>query len=253
MIARLAEKLLLKEHKLITITGGGGKTSLSYALGNFCAASGKALFTTTTKIFPPSDGEVVNIYIGTADGCIAKLEKLPEKSFTLAAKEKIGDKFSGYAPEETDAIAQSPAVEKVIVEADGSRGLSLKGYEDWEPPVPQATTLQIVVVGADVFISPMCGANVFRFDLLREKYGMSDGEKLSLANFAAIVSNRSGYLKNSPEKARRVLLLNKAELLEETERSLIMKELSQALRNYDAVVLASLRDKTVYGAAELSR
>ncbi|MCE5201822.1 MAG: putative selenium-dependent hydroxylase accessory protein YqeC [Synergistaceae bacterium] len=252
MIKILDKELGLGCFSLFAITGGGGKTSMMYALGEFFSGTEKTLITTTAKIFPPSKN-CSAAFIGSINECKERVMALPPNSFITAAKEQTEEKLIGYDPEEIDELAKSGAADKIIVEADGSRGLSIKAYESWEPPVPHSAQCQIVVAGADAFTGPMSGAVAFRLDLLGERYGIKKGEHLSAVNFAAILSSPCEYLKNSPKEAYRMLLINKGELLSDTELKAISKCLGISLRGYDALAIASLKEDTVYDIIKLGR
>ena len=103
-------------------------------------------------------------------------------SMITAAKERSGEKLSGYTPEDIAEIVSKINIGRTIIEADGSRGLSLKAYEEWEPPVPAITDCHFIIMGADIFTEPVSAANVFRFDILKNKFSMQAGEYLSFAN-----------------------------------------------------------------------
>ena len=66
----LEDKLGIGSHKLLAITGSGGKTSLMYALGGYFALNELAIVTTTTKIFIPSLCQYHNQFIGPAGECV---------------------------------------------------------------------------------------------------------------------------------------------------------------------------------------
>jgi len=237
---------------VFAITGGGGKTSLMYAMGRFLSESKKTLLSTTAKIFPPR-GLCAITFVGPANECAARLNELPPHSLMTAAKDRTEEKLIGYAPEEIDQIASECAADKIIVEADGSRGLPVKAYESWEPPVPRSSQCQIVVAGADALARPISGAVAFRLDLLSERYGIKKGEYLSAANFAAILSSRCEYLKNSPDDAFRLLLINKGELLSGTSLDEVAKCMADSLKGYDALAVASIKEDEVYNLIRLTR
>ncbi len=103
--AVLFESLGLAKHKVISITGGGGKTSLMSALGRHSSRDAFTLITTTTKIFPPQDGSPAAT-IAEAKDLINALSAIgPSASMVTAAKEKVGEKLCGYSPEEIAEIA----------------------------------------------------------------------------------------------------------------------------------------------------
>ena len=93
MIRAVDDSLEIMKYKVISITGGGGKTSLMFALGRYSAENAFTLLTTTTKIFPPEKNECPFEIIAGPDDLIKTLEGsvlLP--SMVTAAKERSGEK-----------------------------------------------------------------------------------------------------------------------------------------------------------------
>ncbi|MDD4750918.1 MAG: selenium cofactor biosynthesis protein YqeC [Synergistaceae bacterium] len=254
LIRAVDDSLEIMKYKVISITGGGGKTSLMFALGRYSAENAFTLLTTTTKIFPPEKNECPFEIIAGPDDLIKTLEgsvSLP--SMVTAAKERSGEKLSGYTTEDIAEIVSKSSVGRTIVEADGSRGLSLKAYEEWEPPVPAVSDCHFVVMGADIFTAPLSPLNVFRFDILRDKFAIQPGECLSFANCAATLSNRDEYLKNSPESACRILFINKCDLLTDDILSEISEKFPPLLKSYDHMIMGSIKMDKLYRITDLAR
>lgn len=246
-----AEDILrLSKHRLITATGGGGKTSFLYAAGRALSRRGRVLITTTTKIFPPAEDECPNLFIGPPAGCVAAAAAAENRLLTAAGGRKP-PKLIGYSPEEVSALAGDKRLAHVLTEADGSRGLSLKAYETWEPPVPGGTSLHVVVLGADILIAPLGRGNAFRAEELERRHGIKLGEPIDLKLLGALLSDRTEYLKNSPENAERVLLINKCDLLTRSASEDIPLTLAGYLSGYGAVVAASLKKNILYGTVSL--
>lgn len=243
---RLDSIFSLSGFSAIALTGGGGKTSLLYSLGHYFAKKEKVLLTTTTKLYPPKGSECAYTIVASAEECAQKAAALPRPSLSLAAKRAEEGKLMGFSVAEADSLFESGCCGKFIVEADGTRGISFKCYEGWEPPVPQSAACQIVILGADAALSPVSAETVFRMDLLKTRYEIQKGETLSAANMGAILSNRAEYLKNSPKEAFRILFINKGELLEEEPRRRLLDSLWKNIKGYDAAVIGSMREDTVY-------
>lgn len=244
--------LNVERYPLIAITGGGGKTSLMFALAALLGDRGRAVSTTTVKIGVPRAGQGGCLFIGDASRAAARIASMPKRGMLTIVKEKRGAKLLGFTPAEVGEILKDGAADWIIAEADGSRRLPFKVYEEWEPPVPELTTLQFVVVGADVFTKPVDEETVFRAELLARRFGVRVGEKLSPRASARVLSSSREYLKNSPPQARRVLFLNKADLLGATERGEVLRGLSEA-SGFDRLVMASLKKGVVYEALDFNR
>lgn len=254
MIRAVNDSIRIMKYKVTAITGGGGKTSLMFALGRYSAKDAITLLTTTTKIFPPQKHECPFEIIAKPDELIKELkEQFRQPSLVTAAKEKNGEKLSGYSTDDIADIVSKSNVGRTIIEADGSRGLSLKAYEEWEPPVPAIADCHFIMLGADIFTVPLSPANVFRFDILKNKFTMQNGEYISFANCAAALSSRDEYLKNSPEDALRILFVNKCDLLPDTMLTEISTQLPPLLKGYDRMIMGSIKTDQIYEIMDLKR
>lgn len=231
---------------LIAITGGGGKTSLLFGLGRELARSRRTLVTTTTKIFRPASGECDNLYIGAAEGCQTFLEASPRAALLAAGSRVEGGKLIGFSPDEADALAASGAAGAVIAECDGSRGRSMKHYEEWEPPVPRGAAALFAVVGADCLGAPAIEENIFRCPQLCRELGLAVGSEITAGDIAACALLENGPLKNAPASAQKFLLFNKWETLEREEAERLKALFPALLKRYDAVAAISARLDRLY-------
>lgn len=244
------EELLSREigidgSPLTAITGSGGKTALLLAIARLLSEKGRAVVTTTAKM-ALSEGNVCGcLFIGSCREAIEKIAAMPPRGSLAVARGISGEKLCGFTPQEADMICQSGAAGWLLVEADGSRNLPMKAYEEWEPPVPELTTLQIVVIGADAFVRPFGEETAFRPELLEKRFGLRRGEMLDPRTAARILSSGGEYLKNSPPRARRALILNKAEILAERRLAEIISGLS-GVEGYSLLAAVSLKTGIVY-------
>ena len=243
----------IKSPALISITGGGGKTTLMFALARSMSARGaRVVVSTTTKIFVPSRYEGGRLIVGLPD--IRELGELlgREGILTLGSSLKDG-KLIGSAPEAVDRIYSSGVADCVIVESDGARGMPFKAYESYEPVIPLMTTFHIAVVGAEIFKEPMTDANTFRAELLRERWGAQDSAQLPFELIVKLLESDSEYLKSSPPSALRALVINKSDLLSPAEITELTDMLCSSLRSYDFVSVCSLKAGSCSAFVSLKR
>lgn len=250
---KLFSLLNFKDFRVIAFTGGGGKTSLMFSLAKTLSENGRIAVTTTTKIFPPSKEQADLCFIGPALDAVKTINATREHTVITIAETMAGEKLAGYHPGEIGVICRDSAADWLLVEADGARRKPFKAYAEWEPPVPDCTDCQFVVVGADAFINPLGEENICRFDRFRAKTGLREADFMTAENAAAILNDRDEYLKNSPHHAYRVLFLNKAELLDETERARLVHALSASLKGYDRLIAASIRNDEIFADMALKR
>ncbi|MBN2569627.1 MAG: putative selenium-dependent hydroxylase accessory protein YqeC, partial [Deltaproteobacteria bacterium] len=157
--------------EVISLVGGGGKTTLMFALARELAISGKVVITTTTtKIFPPDSTDSPCLLIsGDAREIIDFIVKEgPRKGHvTIASEVELAPgKLRGIPPELISMLSEMESVATIIVEADGAAHRSLKAPNiDYEPVIPANSSLVIPVIGIDVLGCEMREEYVFRSDI----------------------------------------------------------------------------------------
>ena len=241
---------------LISITGSGGKTSLMFYLARVMSRTGKVICSTTTKLCLPYPCKIPVIFAAGRkfDELKASIrETLGETSPVLIGKTEDNGKLLGISPDLACRLFEDGIAPRVIVEADGARSMPFKAYESHEPVMPALTSLHIVIAGSEVLKSPLSRENVFRFELLQERWGICEGEILSRDKLAEILNSPSEYLKGSPEGAKRLLFFNKYDTVSEPDE----KEAPVAshfdkgsaflnlFKAYDTVIFTSLKNDEV--------
>lgn len=185
---------------MVSLVGGGGKTTALFALGG--QLGGTVVLTTTTKmsrerteghhlLFDPDDAEVV--------GALAR------HGSVLVWGGDANHKALGVAPESCDRWFE--VADHVVVEADGSRQRPFTAPNPFEPVVPSLTTLLVACVGAGAFgrvIADRCHRPM-RVAALAE---CSPYQRLTPERLATVLSSERGGRKACPESARFVVLVN---------------------------------------------
>jgi probable selenium-dependent hydroxylase accessory protein YqeC len=123
-------------------------------------------------------------------------------------------KLVGLEPRDLDGFTYT-GYGLVLVEADGSRGLPVKAPASHEPAIPVSSDLVLGLIGLDCLGSPASAATVHRLEAFLALSGAHEGEPISPGHLARLVASPEGLFRNSPEAARRVLILNKADLVPE--------------------------------------
>ena len=243
----------IKSPALVAITGGGGKTTLMFALARcFRALGARVVVTTTTKIFVPSRYDGGRLVVGLP--ALPKLGGIMSSEGLITLGSAIsGGKLIGISAEYADKIYESGAADYIIAEADGARGMPFKAYEQYEPVMPSKSTFHIVVAGAEIFKEPLSDANTFRFELLRERWGAFDNNLLPNKTVLSILESRSEYLKSSPDSAERALMFNKCDLLSQCEIENLTDMFGSSLKMYDYLSLCSLKDSVSNKFVRLKR
>lgn len=142
----LFETLLPEKRGFISITGGGGKTTLLSLLGKKAAEAGcSVLLTTTTKVASPY---LHDYKADTIFGDESILAHVPEKGrIVFYSEHHTLDMKKWIAPRDDVLTVLYSHFDVIIAEADGSRGLPLKIHTERDPVIHPLTTAVISVMG----------------------------------------------------------------------------------------------------------
>lgn len=198
---------------LIAVVGGGGKTSLMFALA--AALPGRVVVTTTTRIFA-AQMRLAPAVVYAAD--LSRLgDELAAHRVCLVVGEVDGDKARGVEPDLPGRLLARDDVDAVLVEADGSRMRPVKAPAGHEPVIPPETTLLVPVAGMDALQRPLDEA-AHRPERVRDvlqgvesRAPLLVDDRLTPAGLAVLLGSPDGGLKGAPAGARVVPLLNKVE------------------------------------------
>ncbi|HHT21363.1 MAG TPA: putative selenium-dependent hydroxylase accessory protein YqeC [Tissierellia bacterium] len=189
--------------RLISVIGGGGKTTLVHWLTKERAKTGRTLLTSTTAMLRPS---FLPIDFGEVT---SKANPIALFSHRLSEA-----KLKGIPPEAIDRLKKERLFNSIIVEADGSNGRPFKSYASYEPPIPQSSDLIALVIGADGFFEPIEQV-VHRPQILIEQLGLSPDQAMTPEIFLDHFKCPGGALKNVPTKEV-IVLFNRIDRLEDT-------------------------------------
>jgi probable selenium-dependent hydroxylase accessory protein YqeC len=211
----IEEILPLEGRGVLSLTGGGGKTSLMFHLARHLANSGKrVLTTTTTRILVPTADQSETVLIDIDPAMILRQAASCLNSaghLTAAAQPADTGKLKGFAPEAISVFAESGLFDWIIVEADGSARRPLKAPAEHEPVIPPDTTVLVTVAGLEVLGFPLTEELVFRSGLAGKLMELAAGETITEEAVARLLSHPLGPFKGAPPRARRFIFLNKAD------------------------------------------
>lgn len=227
---RICEALELREKEVVSLVGGGGKTTLMFALAGELSSEGKRVITTTTtKILEPSSDETPLLILERNEEMVPDLVRSSLGKFkhiTLAAEKLTPEKLKGVSPELIVRLGALNLADYIIVEADGAARRPLKAPNATEPVIPPNTTLVVPVIGIDALNKPLNEEYVFRSEIASKLLEIPLGTIMSAHHVAALVTHPLGILKDSPEGARIIPFINKMDLESGLKRG---AELSRAI------------------------
>ncbi len=210
----LSTALRVQPKDVVVLVGGGGKTTAMFRLADeLAAAERRVVSTMTTRIFVSQmERAPARLMLEGEGALLAQLGgALAEHGHVLIAGGAIveEDKVQGVPPELLDRVAAHPAVDAVIVEADGSRRLPFKAPAPHEPVIPASATVVAPMVGLDVLGRPLDEAHVHRPGLVAALTGAALGDPVTPEMIAAVLAHPDGGAKGLPARGRLVPILNK--------------------------------------------
>jgi probable selenium-dependent hydroxylase accessory protein YqeC len=211
---RIIDSFWLDKYHSVYLIGGGGKTSLMFALAETLVQADRSVITTTsTKILYPQEDESKCVIAGPWQTIMGDVEtKLVKSRHVTIAREVLEEerkKLCGYAVPELDAISESACADYLLVEADGSAGRSLKAHMDHEPVLSELAELLIVVIGVDCLGKPMNPEHVHRAELLCRRLNRPPDSAITVEDIAAIVFHPDGYLKKAGKNSHVLVFISK--------------------------------------------
>jgi molybdenum cofactor cytidylyltransferase len=202
---------------LVSFVGSGGKTAALQLLARESVAAGperRVLATTTTAMFL-GQLEALGPVVLRSDRLelVGRLVEALAGGGPVEAARAVGQdgKVRGLPGEWVDQLWFAEIADHFFVEADGSRGMSLKAFGPHEPQVPLATTIIVQVAGLDALGAPLAEPPVHRARLLAASLGISLGSPVTLDLFVGALREQLRVLSRRWPRARLVTLLNKAE------------------------------------------
>jgi probable selenium-dependent hydroxylase accessory protein YqeC len=203
----------ISEHRVISLVGSGGKTTIMFALARELVSLGKRVVTTTTTmILIPTNQQSPHLVLGTEEATIIDevQNKMNLYQHVTVAGRKLDDfKLKGIEPEVVDKLADSKNISHIIVEADGSAGRPLKAPNENEPVIPSSTSLVIAVGGIDGLGEVFDEDVVFRSQIASALLDESLGQIITVGLAARLLAHPQGIIKGTPEKAQIVYFINK--------------------------------------------
>ncbi len=233
---KLIEALRIDPKTKLSLVGSGGKSSALIQMGR--EWSGKALIAATA-------------HIG-----LHQLTDFPDRRVLVSGQNRNMDHFSGKlvvtGPGDKDfklsgidpslwndllAVVNENEV-PIFIESDGSKTRPLKAPASYEPAIPDWINHVVVSVGLSAVGKILNDQNVHRPEIFSSITGLEIGKPVTLHSIVKMLTHPLGGLKNIPRLARRTVLFNQLDTLEDTETLPMIEK--QLLEHYDSVVTTAL-------------
>lgn len=216
---------------VISLVGGGGKTTLMLAFASELSKHGAhVIVTTTTHVIPPEGMLSYN-----PKNIVEAKAAISEYNPVCFGKPASQGKLS--APDLSIAQLKTLA-DYIIVEADGAKRLPLKAPAEHEPVIPADSELVIAVAGLDGAGEPIETA-AFRPERYAALCGKAMTDLVTPEDIARVLAHENGQRKGVPAGARFAVLLNKAD---DEARLETARKIAAELERYriEQVVIAAL-------------
>lgn len=196
--------------QIISLVGGGGKTTTMYQLADELAELGRrVLITTTTHIGEPKEGQVALVHhvselkedswkgkILTAG--IPIMDKMHEKEIRkLSMPEGLDD------PQELRRLLDVADV--IIIEADGAKCRPIKVPQEWEPVILPQTGLVIACAGLSA-VGRTFEEACFRFEKKGGWLARAASDPIEPEDVALILMDERGSRKHLDGRYYRIIL-----------------------------------------------
>ncbi|MFC7046123.1 selenium cofactor biosynthesis protein YqeC [Halobacteriaceae archaeon GCM10025711] len=202
------------ERGTVCAVGAGGKKSTLYALAE---RLDRAVVTATVRI-PIFDPFVADVAV-TGDP-VAAIANADEWPVGVVPERERSDRYLGYDPAVVDEIGAADVAQTVLVKADGARTREFKAPGEHEPQIPASADTVLPIASAHVVGEPLSEDAVHRPERVAAITGLDVGDTIRPADVAAVLASEDGGLKDVPDDATVVPVVNKVDDadLEETAR-----------------------------------
>ncbi len=221
----------------IAFVGAGGKTTALFQLAREFES---AIVAATTHLgawqIPLADRRIIARDIND-------LIHMPSRGVTLVTGEIENDRMKPVNQIVLNRLRDKSKNENIplLIEADGARQKPLKAPAAHEPPIPDFAEIVVVVAGLGALGRPLDDEHVHRAEIFSQLSGLRIGEVITPEAILRVLTHPQGGLKNIPEPARRIALLNQADT--PALQSIGGSMARELLHHFDSVIVGALRQK----------
>lgn len=234
----LNRALRLSDTPCLALVGAGGKTTALFQLAR--ELTPPVIVTATTHLHVDQIKMADSHWIVENPEDLAGFEKKLH-GVTLITRPIEGNRTTGLNKNLINQLREVCGARALplLIEADGSRQHPLKAPEEHEPSIPDFVEAVVVVAGLAGLGKPLTEEFVHRPEIFARLSHLAIGETITPEALVRVLTHPDGGLKNIPEKARRVILLNQADSdeLQSQAKSIADK----LLLYYSAVIIAALK------------
>jgi probable selenium-dependent hydroxylase accessory protein YqeC len=222
---------------LVCVVGAGGKKTTLYALAN---RLDRAVVTATVRI-PIFDSHVARVFV--TDDPVQAVESAAEWPIGVVP-EREDDRYRGYEVGVIDDLGGRTDV-TLLVKADGARTREFKAPGEREPQLPRNADTVIPIASAHAVGEPLDERTVHRPERVAALTDLAVGDAVTAEAVATVLASPEGGLRDVPEGARAIPLLNK---VDDAEDERVAREIARGIHeraDVERVVLARMAEAEV--------
>ena len=244
----LSKALRLTRTSKVAFVGAGGKTS---AITTLARELPKPLVVSTTTHLGTWQSSFADNHVLLRDKVDWKrIENSFSSGINLITHESIKERFSGL--NNSEMLALNQLCEKLelplLLECDGSRQLPLKAPGISEPPIPGFVDMVVVVAGLSGIGNTLNEHMVYNPEIFSLLGDLPMGDEITCSAIEKVLIDQNGGLKNIPNHAKRVLLLNQADTLyQQIQAGKISRNLNE---HFDKIIISELNKDKIHLAME---
>ncbi|MFT8315333.1 MAG: selenium cofactor biosynthesis protein YqeC [Clostridium sp.] len=203
----LKSLLKLRKGDVISIVGAGGKTTLMFSLAEELGKGNKVLVTTTTKIYVPKEQQYN--YIANSENKLHYYNHMNNNGIYVYGKgiNHHENKLIGLDCELLQK--QLPYFDYILIEADGSKKKSIKGWKDNEPVISDMTNKTIGVFSIENIGKEVNENNIHRLEQFMNITASSKGDIINIDHIIKLIFHPKGLFKDAV--GEKILFINKVE------------------------------------------
>lgn len=206
---------------VVSVVGGGGKTTLTLQLANSLSTIGqRVLVTTTTKMYEPQIPQEVGAIVISGDRALDEVIAEVATCFDSvdggnAIVFLAAERLHGPGRQKVGGIPTSwPArflacCDNVLIEADGARHLPFKAPAAHEPCIADHSSAVLAVAGIDALGCPLDEEHVCRAEIVAGLTGSTMGDKVNTMCMARVMGDSTVW--KTPSKATYAAIINKVD------------------------------------------
>jgi len=245
---RLVQALRYPPSPRLALVGGGEKTSALFQLAIELLETPsepshkKAVLITATTHLATNQLLLADHHftIHTPEEFERLVIQLPNGVILITGTPAGEDRVSGLNLATIDRMCELAERQRLplLIEADGSRLRPIKAPAAHEPIIPQSVDTVLVTAGLSGLGKPLSPEWVQRPELVARITGLLPGDSITQEAFEALLNSPAGGLKDIPESARRIALLNQADSPQlQTNANRIARNI---LTSYNAIIISTL-------------